>query len=102
MFVAAWRLVQSGMFARIPSHYSPELEDVIKQLLSQDPRRRPSADALLSRTSVMLKREQLSAVLDGTLKAAIADEVADFWLRFCAASGLSTRGDTYWFIPTGS
>jgi hypothetical protein len=68
---------QSGMYARIPSHFSPELEDIIKQLLAQDPKRRPSADTLLARPSVLRRRQELGSVLDGTLKAAIADEEVD-------------------------
>jgi hypothetical protein len=43
----------------------------------QDPRRRPSVDSLLARPSVLRRREELSSVLDGTLKAAIADDELD-------------------------
>jgi hypothetical protein len=60
--------------------------------LVQDPRRRPSVDTLLARPSILRRREELSSVLDGTLKAAIADDeldmlatiqVGNLWLEGC-------------------
>jgi NIMA (never in mitosis gene a)-related kinase len=66
--------VQAGMYPRIPATYSAELADVIKQLLLQDPRRRPSVDELLVKPTIARRRLEMREVMSATLKAAIADE----------------------------
>ena len=56
------------MYPRIPATYSNELADVIKQLLLQDPRRRPSVDELLVKPSIARRRQEMREVMNATLK----------------------------------
>lgn len=71
--------MQAGFYPKIPSHFSSELGDLIKVLLSQDPRKRPTIDELLASPIITRRRAALSSVMDSTLKAAIAlEEDVDF------------------------
>ena len=68
----AW--LQAGFYPKIPSHYSSEVNELIRVCLSQDPRKRPTIDELLLLPAVQRRRSALSHVMDSTLKAAIALE----------------------------
>ena len=66
------RRVQAGYYPRLPSHYSRELEDLIRQLLSQDPRRRPDVAQVLESPGVEKHRAKLKHLMEETIKEGLS------------------------------
>lgn len=66
------RRVQAGYYPRIPSQYSKDLEETIRLLLSQDPRKRPSAVACLELPGVARNHAKLRHLMDETLKSQLS------------------------------
>lgn len=68
------RRVQAGYYPALPGTYSRELHDVVKHLLQQNPRKRPSAKQMLSMPSVKKWRGLLRERMDETIKTQLQHE----------------------------
>lgn len=56
------KAVMRGRFAPIPNFYSPELTEIIKQLLQLKPQNRPSASSLLQHNIIITKIKDLQEI----------------------------------------
>ena len=66
--------VQAGYYPRIPSQYSSDLDTTVRQLLAQDPRRRPSAKQVLELPQVKKRLQEHKKMLMGTLISELQSE----------------------------
>ena len=51
--------VLKGVYPKIPSHYSSDLNTVLKQMLQIDPKKRPNTDQILHMPVFIAKHNEL-------------------------------------------
>eukprot|EP00466_Bigelowiella_natans_P013660 jgi/Bigna1/42360/e_gw1.63.16.1 len=80
--------IQQGKYARIPRHYSVDLDDIIRQMLRVDSKARPRIDELIAIVKKLLekKEKELSA-----REAAVRLREADLLRKFDYSPKIKTR-----------
>ncbi len=57
-----YKSVTKGIYSRIPSIYSTDLNDILRMMLQVDPMIRPSAERLLNSSIIRKKLKELPAL----------------------------------------